>query len=109
MTIGSREKQPAWRVVNVERANITLRRDTVRAAFVEIGREGERRRLTLELSEAANGVGRGLSPMYDVRPYLEEDDPPRRLIVAPEDVYPIESWHPQAEVETSRGSSRPSS
>jgi hypothetical protein len=80
----------AWRVVNVRSTESSPDRDTVSAALVEIERGSDTRRIVVELAGTADAVGKTLNAREAVKGYLDDDEPPRRLIITTYGVSPVE-------------------
>jgi hypothetical protein len=82
-----------WRVIETHSVGTSPDRDTVAAYLVTIERDGEQRRVMVELAGTAAIAGRTLdAPVaWDaVRDYLEDDDPPTHLIVTSAGIQPAE-------------------
>jgi hypothetical protein len=71
----------AWRVVGVRSAESSPDRQTVTAAVVDVARAGEQREIIVELARTAAAAGKGLNAREAVRPFLQREEPPKRLIV----------------------------
>jgi N-methylhydantoinase B/oxoprolinase/acetone carboxylase alpha subunit len=80
----------AWRVVDVHGADTSADRDTVEAALVSIERDGEERRIYVEFAGTAKAAGRSFNARTAVHDYLDDEDPPKHLIVTTTGVYPPE-------------------
>jgi hypothetical protein len=71
----------AWKVVGVRAAESSPERDAVAAAVVDVEHAGEQREITVELASTAAAAGKGLNAREAVRPFLQREEPPQRLIV----------------------------
>jgi hypothetical protein len=80
----------AWDVANIRDAETSPDRDTVAAAFVMVTRGDEERNDYVEFAGTAAAAGRSFDPRSAVRDYLEDDEPPRHLIVTTTGSYPPE-------------------
>jgi hypothetical protein len=83
----------AWRIVETHSVATSSDRDTVKAHLVTIERDGEERRVMVELAGPAAASGRTLDApgaWAVVQEYLGVDDPPRHLIVTSAGVQPAE-------------------
>ena len=75
----------SWDVINVQRAEPSPERGTVRAVALELEQGHEHRRLTVELAGAAPVVRGDLLQLRDeFEQLLDEEEPPRRVIVTME-------------------------
>jgi hypothetical protein len=80
-----------WSIADTQQVNTSPGRDTTSAKLVHLERgEGETYRITVELSGTASAIGIGLDAREAVQDYLNEDAPPRLLIVTSEGVRPAE-------------------
>lgn len=70
-----------WLIAYVERAETSTDLGTVKAAVVVLERDGAESRVAVELSQPASAAGMQLKPREAVREFLNDNEPPRRLIV----------------------------
>jgi hypothetical protein len=70
-----------WRITKAEGTESSPGRDTVAAAVVSVEHEGTERRIVVELSGTAANAGKTLNARDAVRSFLQNDEPPKRLIV----------------------------
>jgi integrase len=76
----------AWEITNVESVDTDPDRDTVEAVLVHLERDGATARSTLEYAGTAQAAGVVFDPREAIRPYLDDDEVPRQLIVTSEGI-----------------------
>ncbi len=79
-----------WENHGVRDAESSPDRDTVAAAVVDIERNGEQRRIVVELAGTAKAAGQSLNARQAVKDYLDDDEPPKRIIVTTYGTSPVE-------------------
>ena len=86
------EEGAAWlgRSFGVRETESSPDRDTVSAAVVDLERDGQERRIVIELAGTADSVGQTLNARDAVSAFLNEDEPPKRLIITTHGVSPAE-------------------
>jgi hypothetical protein len=78
---GRRSITMPWTVVGIGETESSSDRATASAAVVQVERDDEERRIVVELLDSADAAGKPLNAQEAVRNFLENDEPPKRLVV----------------------------
>jgi len=78
---GRRSITMPWTVVGISETESSSDRATVSAAVVQVERDDEERRIVVELLDSADAAGKPLNAQEAVRNFLEDDEPPKRLVI----------------------------
>lgn len=70
-----------WKIDGVQKTETSPGRDTVDAALVTVTKDGDERRIVVELAGTAAATGKTLDAREAVRDWLNDDEPPKRIIV----------------------------
>jgi hypothetical protein len=80
----------SWLIDHIDPATADPFRHTAEAVVVHLERNGETRRILVQLAADADERGLTLHPHQAVQPYLDRTDPPAQLLVDAEGVRPVE-------------------
>jgi hypothetical protein len=75
-----------WSVKSVRAVEPTAGADAAVASIVTLGRGDEERPVLVELARTASAAGVGFDPRDAVSKFLDDDEPPERLVVTTDGV-----------------------